>query len=995
MSYNNSFPTNADLLAECAEYPGVIHSTKLTIVVEGKQITHYQHFHLHQSVKRHHSFTLTLSHDSLGPVQDHHMEDAQKLFGKRIFVMFTYKNISESPERYFVGVITNVTLSMKQNSFGNIVLKGYSPTILLDGAPHVQSFGGKQPDSLKFIADKVIKQGLGEFKYKIRVEPNYTCGLSYSCQHDETHYNYLARTAEAYGEQFFYDGTVLHFGKLPPGEKPINLTDGEDVTEMYTWMELKHVKRSLYGYNSNRHEKLSTGETQISHASSLAKKAYAISEKTFQTPSLAIAPIKASTHLDVKAAQNSANGSAAVEVFTCSGKTTVPFLYPGCLVDMNVRKRGSAKSSYLTRLMITEIDHSVDMLGKYVGSFEAIAADTGYLPAPDFDTPKARDQIATVVDNNDPEGQGRVQVRFDWQWNGNTTEWIRVMSPDAGSSEAVSKNRGFVAIPEIGDQVMVRFTFRHPDRPYVKGSMFHGKIAAGGGPGNNIKSWSSKSGHIIQLDDAGGITIKDKTGGNHIVLDGKDKVTITSSEILEFTNGEANIKLEGNKITMHADEIELGNLGGDASKIDIKGVYTTISGKNAMKVHSDTMVEISSKSTIDITAKTDLTISAENTTINGKVITNIKGGVVNLLGGESTPSKSDSKVDAGVKKPASAFGSTKMWEPAPAIQDATIVNRGRPEDKKPKAKEPKDGRPENIVLFVNGYRFKPIGEHLDSDNMVSKIDRNGYWEGIDEQFADRLKSGRVFYADGHHSIETSNHQTMLSFAHSWRTMYVQDTKIEPSIERKEFLRIAEQSAKNGGGGSYSALGLQQYIRTTNESRLNTKPNIAGFNERRKNGQKAGRALLADLTRFKLRALTNPNDNAIVTLDIVAHSMGYAYALGMIDILKGKIPLGRFYIIAPENAAAGDINLNDFEEVWQYGANLGEPNADPIHLQDGVAPQAPVKGLDKIKNPILEKMGRAFIPNGEPKGFLQSHSIGNYKWIFKQTSDKEGYVKPRK
>ncbi len=48
---------------------------------------------------------------------------------------------------------------------------------------------------------------------------------------------------------------------------------------------------------------------------------------------------------------------------------------------------------------------------------------------------------------------------------------------------------------------------------------------------------------------------------------------------------------------------------------------------------------------------------------------------------------------------------------------------------------------------------------------------------------------------------------------------------------------------------------------------------------------------------------------------------------MVDILKGKVPLGRFYIIAPENAEAGEINLNDFEEVWHYG----DQQAMPIHV----------------------------------------------------------------
>lgn len=673
--------TNSDALAVCGVF-GVCQLTQLNIVVEGKPIKHYKHFRLHQSATTHHRFTLTLSHDSLGRVQDHHMEDAQKLLGKRILVTFTYKNLLDSPERHFVGVVTNVILSIEPGGFGDIVLEGHSPTILLDGAPHIQSFGGKQPAGLKFIAEKVIKEGLDNQKYKSRVEPNYTGNLSYSCQYDETHYNYLARTAEAYGEQFFYDGTVLHFGKLPLAEKPIQLTDGEDVSQMHTTMKARHVKRSLYGYNSSRHEKLTTGETKISHVSSLAKAAYELSEKTFQTPSLGIAPIKAATHKDIEAAQKSASGSVAVNVFTVSGQTSVPFLHPGCLVDMNMRKAGSAESRYLTKLMITEIDHSVDMLGNYVGSFEAIAADTGYLPTPAFDRPNTGYQIATVTDNKDPLGQGRVQIRFDWQWNGNTTEWIRAASPDAGSSEAVSKNRGFVSTPEIGDQVMVDFIDGHPDRPYVAGSMFHGKIAAGGGEGNNIKSWSSKSGHTLQLDDGAGITVKDKTGGNHIELDGDNAVRFTASQTVALGNGQSSIKLDGDKITIYADSIKIGNVGGPASKIDIKALETLISGKNAIKMHSDSMVEISSKSVIDIQAKTDLKISAEHATVKGKVMTTIKGAVVNIIGAGSAPIQSlgapaPTKVAASVVKPELASSSTPTAKTG-AIQSTLIVNNDKP-----------------------------------------------------------------------------------------------------------------------------------------------------------------------------------------------------------------------------------------------------------------------------------------------------------------------------
>ncbi|TXI13731.1 MAG: Vgr family protein [Pedobacter sp.] len=627
MSSTNNQISNAQAIASSSVF-GTSHLTLLKIVVEGTQIEHYLHFELRQSATEHHSFALILSHDSLGNAQNHQLEDAQKLLGKRILITFTYKNIPDSPSRDFVGVITEVGFTTQESSLGNIVITGKSPTILLDSAAHLQSFGGKQPVSLKTIADTIIKEGLDNGKYKSRVEPTYTGNISYACQYDETHYNFLARIAEAYGEQFFYDGKILHFGKLPTPEKPINLIVGREINHLSVFMKARHVKRNMCGYNSSTHEKLTTGSTQISHKSSLAKAAYELSEKTFQTPSLRIAPLKASTNKDVEAAQKSTSGSLSVNVFTTSGTTTVPFLYPGCLVEMDVRKPDSTESSYFTKLMIIEITHTTDALGNYIGNFKAIGADTGYLPTPAFEIPNAEDQTATVIENKDP--QGRVQVSFDWQMNGNTSEWIRVMSPDAGSSEQVGKNRGFVAIPEKGDQVMVAFVHGHPDRPYVKGGLFHGKIGGGGGSDNNIKSLTSKSGHTVQLNDGGGITVKDKTGGNHVVIDGNNKITVTSSKTVHLTNNKASITLEDDEITIFADKITLAKSGGESSKIEIKGLDTTLFGKTEVKVQSDTKAQLNSKGTTDIIATAGLTTDATTTTMKSKAITAIQGAMVNI-----------------------------------------------------------------------------------------------------------------------------------------------------------------------------------------------------------------------------------------------------------------------------------------------------------------------------------------------------------------------------
>ncbi len=155
------------------------------------------------------------------------------------------------------------------------------------------------------IANEVIKEGLGQGKYDFRVDARQG-NVSYSCQYEETHYNYLARIAEAYGEQFFYDGEVLHFGQLPPQEKPVKLTYGSNLTDVKIKMKVQHVNPSFYGYNSSKNEKFKGASSKINHTSDIAKRAYEISEKTFQTPSLRVAPIKAVSFMDIDASQKGA-----------------------------------------------------------------------------------------------------------------------------------------------------------------------------------------------------------------------------------------------------------------------------------------------------------------------------------------------------------------------------------------------------------------------------------------------------------------------------------------------------------------------------------------------------------------------------------------------------------------------------------------------------------------------------------------------------------------
>ncbi|MTK54371.1 fibronectin type III domain-containing protein [Paludibacter sp.] len=310
--------------------------------------------------------------------------------------------------------------------------------------------------------------------------------------------------------------------------------------------------------------------------------------------------------------------------------------------------------------------------------------------------------------------------------------------------------------------------------------------------------------------------------------------------------------------------------------------------------------------------------------------------------------------------------------------------------------------PHHSVLFVSGYRFSyPEKTHKDDIYTSDVVDEGKpYWAGIDDLFKTRLKCANVYYADGQMSITTSNHNWDNNVEKSMAKFYCSGKGVIDAVPSC----AVEAGIKYGSnaielipivGAAIKITLVATDVACSATPHLNTESNPTGFNIRRQTGANgSGEAFLKKL-------MANPNiaknsDGFITdTLDIVCHSMGYAYALGMIDYLKGKVTFGRLYIIAPEDAGAGGADWTQFSEVWQYGSD--ESN-DPISKQDGIAPQVPCPGIPNLPT---NKGGRAYIPqNGTVKrGFYSSHSIGNYKWIFDIKPNlpypqSNGYVKQR-
>jgi uncharacterized protein involved in type VI secretion and phage assembly len=77
--------------------------------------------------------------------------------------------------------------------------------------------------------------------------------------------------------------------------------------------------------------------------------------------------------------------------------------------------------------------------------------------------------IGLVTNIDDPEGQGRVRVKYPALGDRMESTWSRIATPGAG------KDRGMMFLPEVGDEVVVAFEHGDTRRPVVLGALYNGK----------------------------------------------------------------------------------------------------------------------------------------------------------------------------------------------------------------------------------------------------------------------------------------------------------------------------------------------------------------------------------------------------------------------------------------------------------------------------------------------------------------------------------------
>ena len=172
--------------------------------------------------------------------------------------------------------------------------------------------------------------------------------------------------------------------------------------------------------------------------------------------------------------------------------------------------------------------------------------------------------VAVVTQNNDPEKLCRVKVRYPWHEQPSESYWARLSVPMAGAS------RGFVMIPEVGDEVLVAFEREDLRFPYVLGSLWNGKdkppIANDDGKNDRRMIHSRKDHFLLFGDGTPGMVVLNHEKGRQIIFDDDgfavqdekgNVVKVDSNSGAMTIEAKGPLKIKGATITIEAETLEL------------------------------------------------------------------------------------------------------------------------------------------------------------------------------------------------------------------------------------------------------------------------------------------------------------------------------------------------------------------------------------------------------------------------------------------------------
>lgn len=483
---------------------------------------------------------------------------------------------------------------------------------------------------------EIVKQVLGDYGGSIddRTSGSYAKRV-YCVQYRETDFNFVSRLLEAEGISYWFDhsedkhalvladeagahGAMAGFEDALFRVQQAALDEQAVISQWHMRHEIQTGKLTLRDYDF---EKPST-DLQVDRESSNRKHAEAKHE-VYDYPG---GYLESAAGKDLAAIRLD---EAAGRFGRFGGEGNTPGLVAGRKFALKEHPRADQNTDYIVLATQIDLQQTGDRTGAgqtgFLCRFTAQRLDEPLRPARTTRKPTvAGPQTAVVVGTGDAgdiftDKYGRVKVQFHWDRLGakdNTSScWMRVASPWAGDGF------GMIALPRLGQEVVVDFLEGDPDQPLITGRVHNAEqMPPYELPANasvsTLKSRSIKGGTA----DFNELRFEDKKGDEYVLFHAqKDR--------LEFVEKTLKSEIgEDEHRSVKKDRKE--KIDGDHHLSVVKDVKQKVDGKFSLHAVKDILLKAGSlfslKTGKDITAESGASISLKSATaLHLKIGTNI------------------------------------------------------------------------------------------------------------------------------------------------------------------------------------------------------------------------------------------------------------------------------------------------------------------------------------------------------------------------------------
>lgn len=484
----------------------------------------------------------------------------------------------------FDGEITGIEPDFREGTVADLVVRAYDRSHRLHRGAITKTYTNMTDSA---IASDVANQvGL-----RADVEATST-EHQHVFQHGQTHMTFLRERARRIGYDVYVDGRTLCFKagtaqgdtvSLEWGDnlrsfRPI-LSLGEQVSEVEVRGWDPSTKNEIVGRASSGETAPSIGEQGT--GGSLAENAFGSANEL--TVSTGVVDQAEADEL-AQAILNEYDGAFVEAEGECFGMPELQARKIANITALGNRFNGTYRVTTARHVWNTERD--------YVTYFTVRGRrdDTLARLLDRDDRPGTAWPVMTgiVTDIDDPDGIGRVTVRFPWLNPDLSSQWARVIGIGAGP------DRGVYWLPEVNDEVLVAFEQGDIARPIVIGGLWNGEDAT---PVD--KATSVSNGSVVQ----------------------RTLVTRVGHKITLAEENEAFIQIEtagGHTLVLHDDDgkVEITTSGGAVLSLDDNGRKITIKGDGDLEIEGGTNVSIKAGANMEIEASGNLTIKGAMIQLN-------------------------------------------------------------------------------------------------------------------------------------------------------------------------------------------------------------------------------------------------------------------------------------------------------------------------------------------------------------------------------------------